>query len=182
MSASLEASKAKVASLLAKNLKYSETYKAPNLLSVGIQKNRELGRKSTVIISCSDPRVHPTQFLDLDFSEAAIIRNAGGRTSDVMRSLLDLDAVGSVGTVIVVHHIDCGMSQTDEHGFQERIRGKHPAIAASQPGYVYGAVHDPEQTVVHDVEFLKSFTSIAENMHIVGLVLDTFTGRLKEVI
>lgn len=40
----------------------------------------------------------------------------------------------------------------------------------------------PEKTVVHDVEFLKSFPSIAENMHVVGLVLDTFTGRLKQVV
>ncbi|KAG4433619.1 hypothetical protein IFR05_010895 [Cadophora sp. M221] len=182
MSATLAASKAKVASLLEKNLKFSETYKAPNLLSIGIQKNKELGRKSTVVISCSDPRVHPTQFLDLDFSEAAIIRNAGGRTSDVMRSLVDLDAVGSVGTVIVIHHTDCGMSQTDEQGFQGRIQEKHPAIAASQPGYIYGAVDNPEKTIVDDVEFLKSFPSIAENMHVVGLVLDTFTGKLKQVV
>ncbi|KAK0101952.1 hypothetical protein ONS95_001239 [Cadophora gregata] len=182
MSASVAASKTKVANLLAKNLKYSETYKAPNLLSVGIQKNKELGRKSTDVISCSDPRIHPTQFLDLDFSEASIIRNAGGRTADVLRSLLDLDAIGSVGTVLVIHHTDCGMSQTYEAGFHERIMAKHPALAAKEPGYLYGAVDDPEKTVVHDVEFLRSFPSINENMHVVGMVLDTFTGRLKEII
>lgn len=76
------------------------------------------------------------------FAEAAIIRNAGGRTSDVMRSLVDLDAVGSVETVIVIHHTDCGMSQMDEQGFQVRIQEKHLAIAASQPEYIYGAVDE----------------------------------------
>jgi hypothetical protein len=36
--------------------------------------------------------------------EAAIIRNGGGRTSDALRSILDLDALGAMGTVIVIHH------------------------------------------------------------------------------
>ncbi len=40
----------------------------------------------------------------------------------------------------------------------------------------------PEKTVVQDVDFLKSFPAIADNMHIVGLVLDTFTGKLKQVV
>ncbi|KAL2060900.1 hypothetical protein VTL71DRAFT_8952 [Oculimacula yallundae] len=180
---SLAASKKKIASLLAKNLsvighdpilkaliyqicfrKYSETYQAPNLLSIGIQKNKELGRKGTVVIACSDPRFHPTQFLDLDFSEAAIIRNPGGRTSDAIRSLIDIDAIDR------------------REGFERRTRENHPAIAASQPGYVYGAVDDPEKTVVQDVEFLKSFPSIEENMLVVGLVLDTFTEILRQLV
>lgn len=37
-------------------------------------------------------------------TECAIIRNAGGRTSDALRSILALDAVGGTGTVIVIHH------------------------------------------------------------------------------
>lgn len=35
---------------------------------------------------------------------AAIIRNAGGRTQDTIRSILALDAVANVGTVVVIHH------------------------------------------------------------------------------
>lgn len=69
-----------------------------------------LNQKLINPVSCSDPRIHPVQYLGLDFGEAAIIRNAGGRTSDVMRTLLDLDAIGSVGTVVVIHHT--GMSPT----------------------------------------------------------------------
>jgi carbonic anhydrase len=40
----------------------------------------------------------------------------------------------------------------------------------------------PEKTVVADVEYLKSFPSLAEKMTIAGLVLDTFTGELKRLI
>jgi len=36
--------------------------------------------------------------------EAAIIRNGGGRTVDAIRSILDLDSIGTTGTIIVIHH------------------------------------------------------------------------------
>jgi hypothetical protein len=37
-------------------------------------------------------------------SEAAIIRKAGGRASDALRSIATLDAIGGLSTIIVVHH------------------------------------------------------------------------------
>jgi carbonic anhydrase len=42
--------------------------------------------------------------------------------------------------------------------------------------------HSPEKTVLADVEYLKSFKSLNDNMTIAGLVLDTFTGVLKRII
>lgn len=173
----------RVKSLLAKNLEYVETlHTPPPLLMQGIIKQRALGATGTVIISCSDPRIPPEKFLNLDFSECAIIRNAGGRTRDVLRSVLALDAVGTVGTIVVVHHTDCGMSHTDEAGFQAKTEARHPEIAASHPRFVYGALSDPEKTVTEDVALLKSYSSLGEKMDIVGLVLDTYTGLVKQVV
>lgn len=37
-------------------------------------------------------------------TEASVIRTAGGRSMDCMRSLQVLDTVGNVGTVLVIHH------------------------------------------------------------------------------
>ncbi|KAF8863149.1 hypothetical protein BDZ45DRAFT_670457 [Acephala macrosclerotiorum] len=51
-----------------------KTYKASNKLIDGIEKNKKLGRKGMAVISCSDPRIYPVQYLGLDFGEAAIIR------------------------------------------------------------------------------------------------------------
>lgn len=79
-------------------------------------------------VSCSDPRVIPEQYFGLNrggssdlisrvgdhgvhianlvcgLSEAAIIRNAGGRASDALRSIATLDAIAGLSTIIVVHH------------------------------------------------------------------------------
>jgi carbonic anhydrase len=40
----------------------------------------------------------------------------------------------------------------------------------------------PEKTIVEDVAFLKSYPSLAGKMDIVGLVLDTHTGVLKQAV
>ncbi|KAE8447778.1 hypothetical protein EG329_010172 [Mollisiaceae sp. DMI_Dod_QoI] len=168
-------------------LKFAETYKAPPKLSEAIEKRKKLGGKSMVVISCSDPRIHPSEYLGLGVGEAAVIRNAGGRTRDAMRSLLILDALGSVGVVVVVHHTGkyCGMSQFGDHGeetFQHRIETKHPDLAKDYAGSLWGAIKDPYKTIVEDVDYLKSLPTIVENMEIFGLVLDTFTGHMKQIV
>ncbi|KAH8759113.1 carbonic anhydras-like protein [Hyaloscypha finlandica] len=141
-----------------------------------------LERNKYAIISCADPRITPEHFLGLNFGEAAIIRNGGGRTADALRSILDLDSLGATGTVVVIHHTDCGMTYLSEEEFHDRVEKRHPDFAGSHPDFNYGAINDPEKTVVADVEYLKSFPTLAENMTIAGLVFDTFTGELKRMV
>ncbi|KAE9363840.1 carbonic anhydrase [Stipitochalara longipes BDJ] len=172
----------KVADLLERNKEVSKSYKRPPPLGEGLEKRKKTGAKGTVIISCADPRITPEHFLGLNFGECAIVRNGGGRTADAIRSILDLDAIGAMGTIVVIHHTDCGMTYLTEKEFHDRTEEKHPDFAGSNPDYNYGAINDPEKTVVADVEYLKGFPSLAENMTIAGLVFDTFTGELKRLI
>lgn len=56
-------------------------------------------------------RSHVTSFANRadGLLEAAIIRNAGGRASDALRSIATLDAIAGVAAIIVVHHTgECG--------------------------------------------------------------------------
>ena len=44
-------------------------------------------------------------FTNLDpLEESAVVRNAGGRASDAIRSLITLDTILPLRTIIVVHH------------------------------------------------------------------------------
>ncbi|TEY40780.1 hypothetical protein BOTCAL_0421g00060 [Botryotinia calthae] len=134
-----------------------------------------------LLISCADPRITPEKFFGLEFAEAAIIRNAGGRTHPALSSLPALESLGNTGTIIVIHHTDCGMSHYSESEFQDRSKMKHPEIDLH--GEAFGVIVDPEKTVKKDVEYLKSFESWGKaNVEIVGLVLDTFSGVVKRVI
>ncbi|TGO26468.1 hypothetical protein BPAE_0059g00380 [Botrytis paeoniae] len=179
----------KIASIIERNLNYSKTiHVEPPLLSVGIEKNKSLGKRGTtgtrlipLTVSCANPCITPEKFLGLEFAEAAIIRNAGGRARPALSSLLTLDSLGNTGTIVMIHHTDCGMSHYSESEFQDRSKAKHPDIDLY--GEEFGAIVDPEETVMEDVEYLKSFESWGKaNVEIVGLVLDTFSGVVKRVV
>ena len=62
----------------------------------------------TPTVTCSDPRTAPELFMPREGMRPAVIRNAGGRAMDAMRSLHVLNAIAPIGTVVVVHHT--GMS------------------------------------------------------------------------
>ena len=51
----------------------------------------------------------------------AIIRNAGGRASDAMRTLHLLNALTHLGLVVVVHHTDCGASHVTDQEVRKNI-------------------------------------------------------------
>lgn len=95
----------RVANFLSRNATFAQTHKpAPpfaNLLA------KPPIHPRITIISCFDGRVDPRKFFGLQPGDAVIISNAGGRVNaDVLRSLIVLDDLLVVGTVIVVHHTD----------------------------------------------------------------------------
>ena len=79
-----------------------------------------------LVVSCSDPRINPYHILGIDTTlrkslplscelhvqgaeanwsvGATMIRNAGGRVFDAIRTLAVLQNIGSPGTIVVIHH------------------------------------------------------------------------------
>lgn len=55
-----------------------------------------------------------------------MIRNAGGRASDAVRSLLTLDAIAGLKTIAVVHHTDCGTTLVPDEEVREMLRKRAP--------------------------------------------------------
>src|SRR3954471_7640996 len=77
------------------------------------------GRKFAVV-TCMDARLDPAKFLGLEEGDAHVIRNAGGRAADAIRSLVISQQLLGTREVVVVHHTDCGMlTFTDEQLHQK---------------------------------------------------------------
>ena len=94
------------------------------------------GRKFAVV-ACMDARLDPAKALGLEEGDAHVIRNAGGRAADALRSLVISQRLLGTQEVLVVHHTDCGMLTFDNptlHGIcQEqlgrgRLRHRFPAL------------------------------------------------------
>lgn len=68
-----------------------------------------VARKSgtgAIILTCSDPRLNPYAIFGIDPSIRGVtmIRNAGGRAFDAIRTMSVLQTIGHTKTVIIMHH------------------------------------------------------------------------------
>src|SRR5947209_17219949 len=65
--------------------------------------------RKVAVVTCMDARLDPAQFLGLSAGDAHVIRNAGGRAADAIRSLVISQQLLGTREVVVIHHTDCGM-------------------------------------------------------------------------
>ncbi|KAK3067023.1 hypothetical protein LTR53_016338, partial [Teratosphaeriaceae sp. CCFEE 6253] len=109
-----------------------------------------------VVLSCSDPRLNPYQILGLDqtlsessnasllipprTSEATMVRNAGGRAFDAIRTLAVLQTIGAPGTIIVMHHTDCGMTHYHDSAVKKALLEIAPEAKEDIEGRSFGEI------------------------------------------
>jgi len=169
--------------MLARNIKFSKTYTAPPPLMEMITGMRASGA-GVVVLSCSDPRLNPYQVLGIDGKtvRATMVRNAGGRAFDAIRSLAVLQTIGAPGTIVVMHHTDCGMTHFHDDAIKEALLEIAPqekaSLEASKFGEIKGSI---EESVLEDLALIRASPLIKKTTQIVGLKYDIFTGVLTQV-
>ena len=163
------------------------------------------GMRSTgagvVVLSCSDPRLNPYQILGIDQTlKATMVRNAGGRAFDAIRTLSVLQTIGSPGTIVVMHHtgghieplepvervwltiIDCGMTHFNDSDIKKALLEIAPSDEVNIKAASFGGIiRGVEESVREDVALLKASPWIKDSTNIVGLKYDIDTGLLSEV-
>ncbi|ABN65653.1 carbonate dehydratase activity [Scheffersomyces stipitis CBS 6054] len=133
-------------------------------------------RKVAVVI-CMDARIDPAKALGLSEGDAHVIRNAGGRASDALRSVIISQRLLGTREIVVVHHTDCGMLTFSD----EQLRG----IVKKETGhsvdhFAFLPFSDLEGSVKEDVEFLKN-SPLVLDVPVSGYVYDVKTGKVKKV-
>ena len=78
--------------------------------------------RRVAVVACMDARLDPARALGLKEGDAHVIRNAGGRTADAIRSLVISQQLLGTREVVVVHHTDCGMLTFTDDELRERLR------------------------------------------------------------
>ena len=136
--------------------------------------------RGVAVITCMDARLHPEKFLGLDLGDAHVIRNAGGRVSgDAIRSLVISQRLLGTDEVVVVHHTDCGMLTFSNEDLVTKIRED---LGADASGHDFLPFGDLEQSVLDDVEAVRSSELIPDDIPVTGAIYEVETGRLKEVV
>lgn len=135
--------------------------------------------RGLAILTCMDARLHPEQFCGLDFGDAHVIRNAGGRASDdAVRSLVISQRLLGTDEIVVIHHTDCGMLTFSNEVLVAKI---DQDLGADARGWDFLPFSDLEKSVVDDVDKLRNSPLIPDDIPIAGAIYDVGSGRLNEV-
>ena len=96
-------SEARVTNLL--HRRFAQAYQAPPDLPT-MAKAARAGGAGVILLTCSDPRLNPYQIFGVDptLKGITMIRNAGGRAVDAVRTISVLQTIGDARTVVVMHH------------------------------------------------------------------------------
>jgi carbonic anhydrase len=136
------------------------------------------GRK-VAVLACMDARLDPARVLGLEEGDAHVIRNAGGRAADALRSLVISEQLLGTNTIVILHHTDCGMLTFTDEVIHEKV--KHD-LHADADHIAFLPFKDLDQSVRDDITFLRTSSLIPESIEIRGFNYDVKTGKVHEVV
>ncbi|MCA1666458.1 MAG: carbonic anhydrase [Thermomicrobia bacterium] len=134
-------------------------------------------RRQIAVVTCMDARLDPAKFLGLAEGDAHIIRNAGGRAADAIRSLVISQQFLGTREIAVIHHTDCGMLAFTEEQLHQKLHDELHVHAEIK----FLPFTDLEQSVRDDVVALRTSPLLLPDLLVRGYIYDVHTGRLHEV-
>src|SRR6187401_506492 len=78
--------------------------------------------RKVALVVCMDARIDPAKALGLEEGDAHVIRNAGGRISEAIRSLAISQTLLGTQEVVIIHHSDCGMLTFSDESIRALLR------------------------------------------------------------
>ena len=134
-------------------------------------------RRKIAVVACMDARLDPAKFLGLEEGDVHVIRNAGGRAADAIRSLVISQQLLGTREVAVIHHTDCGMLTFTEEQLHQKLHDELHVHAEIE----FLPFTDLEQSVRDDVETIRTSPLLIPGVLVQGYVYDVRTGRLHAV-
>ncbi|KAH8887632.1 putative carbonic anhydrase [Thozetella sp. PMI_491] len=133
-------------------------------------------RKVAVVV-CMDARLDPAKILGLQEGDAHVIRNAGGRTVEALRSLTISQQLLGTQEIVVIHHTDCGMLTFSDHDLRSKIRQD---LNEDADHISFLPFKDLKQSVLDDIAILKK-NPLVLDVPITGYIYEVETGKIVKV-
>lgn len=151
------------------NLQYAASFSAP----------LQPPQPRLALVLCMDARIDPIRALGLPSGSVHIIRNAGGRVADAIRSLVISQSIIGTEEVAIVHHTQCGMQTFTDAEIRQKLRDERNAIADD---IAFLAFSDLEQAIRDDIRIYRQSPLLRQDIPVRGFVYEVETGRLREIV
>ncbi|MEJ7839247.1 MAG: carbonic anhydrase [Thermomicrobiales bacterium] len=139
--------------------------------------------REVAVLTCIDARVDLYALLGLKPGEANLVRTAGGRAADAVRSLVVATTLLGIREIAVVHHTDCGLVAFTNEDIRAKLAADvGPEAAAAAEHVDFLPITDLDASVLEDITLLRTTPMIAEDIDIRGFVYHVESGHLREII
>ena len=128
-------------------------------------------------VSASAQRLETGRLAGLKEGDAHVIRNAGGRVHDALRSLAISQQLLGTQEVVIVHHTDCGMLTFSDTDLRAKLRKQ--GVDADHVAFL--PFTDVAQSVKDDIAVYRKSPLVRQDVPVRGLIYDVHTGKLEEV-
>ena len=138
-----------------------------------------------VILACMDARVGPEITGGVELGDAFVLRTAGARVTEAVA--LELAMVWKLMTMtsgsapdlelVIIQHTQCGMARFAVPEVAEAVTA-HFGTEAVVDTY---AIADQEESLLGDIERLRSNPVVPRLLKVSGHVYDIAAGRMREV-
>ena len=129
-------------------------------------------------VTCMDARIDPGKALGIEEGDAHVIRNAGGRIAEALRSLAISQTLLGTAEVMIIHHTDCGMLTFTDDSIRQKLRALYGADGDHVAFLPFAEVED---SVRADKRLYEQSPLVRHDIPVRGFVYDVKTGRLKEI-
>ncbi|KAL4941420.1 hypothetical protein BDV06DRAFT_223173 [Aspergillus oleicola] len=134
-------------------------------------------QRKVAVVACMDARLDTARALGLEEGDAHVIRNAGGRVTDALRSLVISQQLLGTREIVIVHHTDCGMLTFTDEVIRAKIREDLGQIADH---IVFLPFADLKQSVLEDVRLVKE-SPLLLDVPVTGYIYEVESGRIVKV-
>jgi carbonic anhydrase len=134
--------------------------------------------RKVAVVTCMDARILPSKVLGLQEGDAQVIRNAGGRARDSLRSIIISQRLLGTRELAIIHHTDCGMLTFSNSDLREKVKED---LGQDTGEFDFLPFQDLDESIRQDIEFLQATQLLNRDTLIRGFVYDVRTGRLREV-
>jgi carbonic anhydrase len=133
--------------------------------------------KKLAIVTCMDARINTHSAFGLEEGDAHVIRNAGGRIPDAVRSLVISQELLGTEEVAIIHHVDCGMLTFTDESLRKQLREK----GMDADSIAFAPFDDLDESVRTDLRHYQQCPLVRHDIPVRGFVFDVKSGRLNEV-